>query len=90
MKPTVKNARTKAIGMETGVPQSEEKKMPKVVPMRNDKQATDSYPNPMGNSLRISPGNSVDKLLKSAPMTEEQRLKLMDTSKTKAIEKAKK
>ena len=44
---------------------------------RNDAQKYDLYPNPASNTLIRKPGNSIDKLLKSRPMTEQDRLDLI-------------
>jgi hypothetical protein len=77
MKPTTR----KQIGMETGVPQSSEKPLPKPVVYRNDAQKYDQYPNPARNSLKISKGDTLDRLIKSKPMNEQQRLEVMGKAK---------
>ena len=48
---------------------------------RNDAQKYDAYPNPTRNTLIRRPGNSIDKLLKSAPMNEQQRLQIIEENK---------
>ncbi len=64
----MKNAKNKAIGMDG------EYDLPKAkVPMRNDMQAKNAYPNPSANTLKVKKGGSLEKILKASRLTESER-----------------
>jgi hypothetical protein len=52
-----------------------EKEKPMVY--RNNAQKYDQYPNPSSNTLKITKGDSLDNIMRSKPMNEQQRLELI-------------
>ena len=92
MKPTPTNRTYPKMEARAATPQESSANKPKKqygmdgeytpdVPYRNDAQKYDQYPNPSANSLKISKGDTLDKVMKSNPMNEQQRLEVMGKPK---------